>query len=64
MKGTGKAAVIVVGSAGKVVWATTKFAAKRVAKPILVKAAPAVGKFIIKKSAKHLLPLAVKLSIL
>lgn len=34
LKGTGKVAVIVVGSAAKVAWATTKFAAKRVAWPV------------------------------
>ncbi|MEQ1603667.1 MAG: hypothetical protein ABL999_02250 [Pyrinomonadaceae bacterium] len=34
LKGTGKAAVIVVGSAGKAVWVTTKFTAKHVAWPV------------------------------
>ena len=72
LSGAGKAGVIVVGSAAKVAWGTTKFAAKNVAvpvasglvKPMATKAAPAVAKFALKKSAKYLLPLAVKLSIL
>lgn len=34
LKGTGKVAVIVVGSAAKVAWATTKFTAKHVAWPV------------------------------
>ena len=70
--GAGKVGVIVVGSAAKVAWGTTKFAAKNLAvpaangllKPMATKAAPAVAKFALKKSAKYLLPLAVKLSIL
>ncbi len=68
----GKAGVIVVASATKIAWGTTKFVAKDLAvpvgkgllKPMIVKAAPAMAKFAIKKSAKYLLPLAVKLSIL
>ena len=64
LKGTGRAAVIVVGSAGKIAWGTTKFVARSVAKPILLTAAPAAGKFALKKSAKYILPLAVKLSLL
>jgi len=64
LKGTGKAAVIVVGSAGKIVWGTTKFTAKHMAKPILLKAAPRVATFVLKKSAKHLLPMAIKIAAL
>lgn len=52
MKGTGKAAVIVVGSAGKVVWGTTKFAAKHFAKPVFLKLAPAVTSFSLKLAGK------------
>ena len=60
--------MIIVGTAAKAAWGTTKFAAKHVAKPvaktIFLKAAPAVSKFVIKKSAKHLLPMAVKIAAL
>ena len=71
-KGPGNVAVVIIGSAARVAWATTKFVAKDVAapvatavlKPVAVQAAPAVAKFALKKSAKYLLPLAVKLSIL
>lgn len=64
LKGTGKTAVIVVGSAGKIVWGTTKFTAKHMAKPLLLKAAPRVSKLVLKKSAKHLLPMAIKVAAL
>jgi hypothetical protein len=70
-KGLGKTGIIVVGSAAKVTWVTTKFTAKYVAKPvaktIIVKAPPAAAKFALKSSgtaAKHLLPIAVKLALL
>lgn len=66
--GAGKAAVIVVGSAAKLAWGTTKVAGKYVIKPaariVFTKAAPAIGKFAIRKSAKYLLPMAMKLSVL
>ena len=64
MKDAGTAAVVVVRSAAKAGWWTTKFAANHVAKPVIVKAAPAAGKYALKQSAKYLLPFAVKLSIL
>ena len=64
IKGTGKTAVVVVGSAAKATWWTTKFTAKHVAKPVFTKAAPVAGKFVFRKSVKYLLPLAAKLSIL
>lgn len=72
MDGVGKVGVVVVGSAAKVAWGTTKFIAKDMAvpvatgliKPMATKMAPAAAKFAIKTSAKYLLPLAVKLSIL
>ncbi len=60
--------MIIVGTAAKAAWGTTKFAAKHVVKPlaktIFLKALPAVSKFVIKKSAKHLLPMAVKIAAL
>lgn len=72
LKGTGKVAVIVVGSAAKIVYKTTKFVAKDLAKPIVVsvlkpvatKTIPAVAKFALKKSVKYLLPFAARLSLL
>ena len=70
--GSGNVAVVIISSAAKVAWGTTKFVARDIAapvatsllKPVAVRAAPAVAKFALKKSAKYLLPLAVKLSIL
>lgn len=72
LNGAGKVGVVVIGSAAKIAWGTTKFIAKDVAvpvatevvKPVALKAAPAIAKFAIKNSAKYLLPLALKLSIL
>lgn len=70
-KGLGKTGVIVVGSAAKVTWVTTKFAAKHVAKPVaktvFLKAAPKLVVMGLKTSgtaAKHLTPIAVKLALL
>lgn len=64
----GNPAMIIVGTAAKAAWGTTKFVAKHIAKPvaktIFLKAAPAVSKFVIKNSAKHLLPMAVKIAAL
>ena len=70
--GPGNVAVVIIGSAAKVAWGATKFVAKDLAvpvatsfvKPIVVHAAPAAAKFALKKSAKYLLPFALKLSIL
>ena len=45
-----KTGVIVVGGAAKFGFKATKFTATKVAKPIVVKSAPAVGKFMLKKS--------------
>ncbi|HRI02954.1 MAG TPA: hypothetical protein PLL77_04350 [Pyrinomonadaceae bacterium] len=60
--------MIIVGTAGKAAWGTTKFAAKHLLKPaaktIFLKMTPAVTKFVIKNSAKHLLPMAVKIAAL
>lgn len=68
LKDTGQAAVIVVGSAAKASWSVTKFAVKTTAKPVaktlFTRAAPSAGKFVLKTSAKHLLPVAVKLAAL
>jgi hypothetical protein len=68
--GTGRAAVVVVRSAAKMSWETTKFTAKHVAAPtaktVVLKIAPKAAVFTIKKTgitAKYLLPLAVKLSL-
>jgi hypothetical protein len=68
LKDTGKAAVIVVGSAAKATWSVTKFTVKTILKPVaktlFTKTAPSAGKFVVKKSAKHLLPVAIKLAAL
>lgn|GEM_PF-6070529 len=67
LRGTGTVAVVVVGSAAKASWATTKFTARHVAKPIAVsilkpvvtKAAPKAALF----AVKHVAPYALKLSL-
>lgn len=63
-----KVPIVIVGSAAKLTWATTKFTAKHVAKPVaktlFLSATPAITKFALKNTAKHLVPLAVKLSVL
>lgn len=71
LTGTGKAAVVVVGSAAKATWAVTKFTAARVAAPaaktLLLKAAPKAGVLMLRGTgiaAKHLLPVAAKLALL
>jgi hypothetical protein len=71
LKGAAKVPVIVVGSAAKAGWEITKFTAVRVAKPaakaLIVKATPRATVFLLKNTgvtAKYLLPLAVKLSVL
>jgi len=61
-----KTGVIVVGSAAKFGYKATKFTATKVAKPIVVKSAPAVGKFMLKQSGytvKKSFPVAKKLFI-
>lgn len=61
-----KTGVVVVGSAAKFGYKATKFTTTKVAKPIIVKSAPAVGKFMLKKTgytAKKSLPIAKKLFI-
>lgn len=71
LEGTGKVTFIVVRSAGKAAWGTTKFTAKHVAKPVaktvLLKAAPKITVFTLKSAGtagKHLAPIAVKLALL
>ncbi len=68
LKDTGKVSVIIVKSAAKATWSVTKFAANTTVKPaakiVFKKAAPSVGKFALKKSAKHLLPIAIKVAAL
>ncbi|MEZ5344547.1 MAG: hypothetical protein R2681_03230 [Pyrinomonadaceae bacterium] len=44
--------VVVVGESAKFTYKATKFSAKNVAKPIVAKAAPAAGKFVLKQSGK------------
>jgi hypothetical protein len=65
---TSNPAFVIVGSAAKGTWAVTEFTARTVAKPIakaiLLKATPAVSKFVLKNAAKEALPLLLKLSIL
>jgi hypothetical protein len=66
--GSANPAVVIVRSAAKGTWAVTEFTAKAVAKPIaktlLLKATPAVGKFVIKYAAKEAVPLMARLSVL
>lgn len=64
-------AVIVVSSAAKAAWVTTKFVVKDVAKPtakiIFLKAAPKIALFGLKRTpgaAKRLAPIAVRLALL
>lgn len=71
LEATGKATIVVVRSAGKVAWGTTKFTAKNVAKPVaktvVLKAAPKITVFTLKSAGtagKHLAPIAVKLALL
>lgn len=65
--GGAKVPLIVVGSAAKATWVTTKFTTKHVAAPVakaaFVQATPAIGKFALKNGAKYLLPFAMKLSL-
>lgn len=71
LEGTGKVTYVVVRSAGKAAWGTTKFTAKHIAKPVaktvLLKAAPKITVFSLKSAGtagKHLAPIAVKLALL
>lgn len=70
-RGTGKAAVIVVGSAAEAGWVVTKFTVKQVAKPvaktIFLKAVPKLAVFALRNAsvtAKKLSPTILKLALL
>ena len=54
LKVTGTATVIIVGSTAKATYKTAKFTTKNVAKPIIVKSAPKVGKFMLDQSGNAL----------
>lgn len=59
----GHVTVIVVKSAGKAAWETTKFSAKNFAKPILLKAVPKVSMFALKLTGRAInkgIPVASK----
>ena len=63
-----KVPVVIVGSAAKLTWATTKFTANHLARPaakaLFVTATPAVTKYVLRNSAKYVLPFAARLSVL
>ena len=64
LHGTGKVAVVIIKSAGKAAWETTKFTAKDIAKPLLLKAAPKVAMFALKLTGttmKNGIPVVSKL---
>ena len=74
MRESGKVAVVIIKSAAKMTWATTKFAAKDVAKPMIVgiakpllmKALPKVSMFALKLTGDALkkgIPFASKLGL-
>ena len=58
LNGTGKTAVVVVGQTAKYTWKAAKFTTGKVAKPIVVKSAPAFGKFAFRQTGN-----AVKIAI-
>ncbi|MEZ5305841.1 MAG: hypothetical protein R2684_01715 [Pyrinomonadaceae bacterium] len=63
---TAKTGVVVIGSAAKLTWQATKFTAGKVAKPLVVKAAPQAGKFALKQSGtvvKKAMPVVRKLAV-
>jgi hypothetical protein len=65
--GTAKAGLIVIGSAAKGTWLTTKFVSGSVVKPLLLKGTPKAAKIMLKSGGfgvKRLLPLAVKFGLL
>lgn len=67
LNAAGSVAMIVVKSAGRAAWATTKFTASEIAKPLVVKVTPMAAKFALKASGvaiKRLVPYALKLAIL
>ena len=54
---TAKTTIVVVGTTAKYTWKASKFTAGKVAKPIIVKSAPATGKFVLRQTGN-----AVKLT--
>ncbi len=61
-----KVTYVVVGNSAKYTWKAAKFTGKHVAKPIIVKSAPKVGKFMLKQSGtaiKKSFPVGKKLFI-
>lgn len=50
LNGTARTTYIVVGTTARYGWKATKFTAGKVVKPVIVKAAPAAGKFLLKQS--------------
>jgi hypothetical protein len=64
--GTAKVGVVVIGTAAKYSWKATKFTGKHVAKPVIIKGAPAVGKFALKQSGnivKRTVPVVRKFAV-
>ncbi len=71
LKGVGKAAVVVVGTAAKATWVVAKVTIKQIAYPVakavLIKAAPKVTVFMLKNTGKILktaFPAMIKLALL
>ena len=61
-----RTSVVIVGTTAKYTWKATKFTADKVAKPIIVKSAPKIGKFALRqsgKAAKRSMPILKKLAI-
>ena len=64
LKVTKKATFIVVGNSAKGAYKATKFTSTKIAKPIIVKSAPKIGKFLLKSSGytvKKTFPVVKKL---
>jgi hypothetical protein len=60
----GRAAVIVVGSAGKAAWVTSRFAARKVAWPVTRTLAVTALKHLAVPAAKKAVPMAARLALL
>ncbi len=66
VKATAKTGVVIVGKSAQFTYKAAKFTTKKVAKPIIVKSAPKVGKFMLNQSGKLIkssFPVAKKLFI-
>jgi hypothetical protein len=50
LKATSKATVVIVGKSAKYSYKAAKFTTKHIARPIIVKSAPKIGKFALKTS--------------